>query len=139
MISHFLGIDIGSSYTKFVVIDDNLGIVHSNVIPTLSRHLENYEKAISAIRYEFNIKRTCSTGYGRKNAKSDLQKTELICAAAGVSVLHPINKSILDIGGEDIKIIESDAAGNVVNFHMNDKCSAGTGSFIAEIAETGGT
>jgi predicted CoA-substrate-specific enzyme activase len=62
-------------------------------------------------------------------------KTEINCAAAGVSKYKPGKKSIIDIGGEDIKIIHCDEKDNVSNFYMNDKCASGTGSFISEIAD----
>jgi len=132
---HYLGIDLGSSFTKFVVLDSRGQIAHKAVIPTLSRRRTEFDRQMGLIGERFGIARVCSTGYGRKNVTADLQKTELICAAAGVSVFHPVRKCILDIGGEDIKIIESDERGGVVSFFMNDKCSAGTGTFITEIAE----
>jgi len=133
--SHYLGVDLGSSYTKFAVLDNEGKVAHKAVIPTLSRRREEFDRQMKLIGERFSITRVCSTGYGRKNVTADLQKTELICAAAGVSVFHATRKCILDIGGEDIKIIESDEHGGVVSFFMNDKCSAGTGTFITEIAE----
>jgi predicted CoA-substrate-specific enzyme activase len=135
MKEHFLGVDVGSSYTKFVTTDDEGVIIYTDIIPTLSRRRELYEEAINKIKNQFNIRRTCATGYGRRNVQSDTQKTELISAAAGVSYFYPVHKSILDIGGEDIKIIECDASGGVIDFYMNNKCSAGTGTFITEIAQ----
>lgn len=132
---YFLGIDLGSSYTKFVVIDDAAVIVHAEVIPTLSRRRELFAKAMAGIGNCYNVLCACATGYGRRNIQADLQKTELLCAAAGAALHHRMPKCILDIGGEDIKIIESDHGGAVINFYMNDKCSAGTGTFITEIAE----
>ena len=59
----------------------------------------------------------------------------MICAAKGVSLQFNSHKGIIDIGGEDIKIIECGPHGEIINFIMNDKCSAGTGTFITEIAE----
>jgi predicted CoA-substrate-specific enzyme activase len=135
MTAHYLGIDLGSAYTKFVVLDHARAIAHAEVIPTLSRRHEVHERCTALIHERFDIRRTCATGYGRRNVSSDLQKTELICAAAGVSMLHPMRKCILDIGGEDIKIIESGPDGSVLDFHMSNKCAAGTGAFISEIAE----
>ncbi len=131
----FLGIDLGSSYTKFVVINSEQEIVFHEVIPTLSRRRERFEEILETINQRYIIHSTCTTGYGRTSYAGDLQKTELICAAIGVTALHPVNKCIIDIGGEDIKIIECDANGAVEHFYMNDKCSSGTGAFITEIAE----
>jgi len=132
---HYLGIDLGSSYTKFVVIDEVGDVLFQKVIPTLSRYRDEFDSIMVDVERKFDIQKTCTTGYGRRSYNGDMQKTELVCASTGVTALHPIHKSVLDIGGEDIKIIESGAAGEVQNFYMNDKCSAGTGAFITEIAE----
>jgi predicted CoA-substrate-specific enzyme activase len=133
--NHYLGIDLGSSYTKFAVVDDSSTMIHKQVIPTLSRRRENFIDVLANINHSFDIQKVCTTGYGRNSHQGDLQKTELICASIGVSSSYPEQKCIIDIGGEDIKIIESGVSGEVLNFHMNDKCSAGTGAFITEIAE----
>lgn len=133
--THYLGVDLGSSFTKLVAIDAAGTVVHRAVVPTRSRRKEAFEAALEESRAGLDIRRVCTTGYGRRSLESDLQKTELVCAAMGVSLLHPMDKCILDIGGEDIKIIESGADGQVLHFFMNDKCSAGTGTFITEIAE----
>jgi predicted CoA-substrate-specific enzyme activase len=91
---------------------------------------------MTAIRGEFDIKSCCATGYGRKNfPDADVVKTEINCAAEGVSFSYPGAKNIIDIGGEDIKVIHCDNDSHVENFFLNDKCAAGTGSFITEIAE----
>ncbi|MBC8322930.1 MAG: 2-dehydropantoate 2-reductase [Candidatus Marinimicrobia bacterium] len=132
---YFLGIDLGSSYTKFAVTDDSGGLVLNNVIPTLSRNKGMFRNQLTKINKQFSIKQICTTGYGRDTFDGDIKKTELICASAGVSALFPEHKCIIDIGGEDIKIIESGHDGKVINFYMNDKCSAGTGTFITEIAD----
>ncbi|MFQ6673430.1 MAG: acyl-CoA dehydratase activase [Fidelibacterota bacterium] len=132
---HFLGVDLGSLYTKFAVVDSKGNMVYRNVIPTLSRRREVLTEILGDIRRQFHIARTCSTGYGRSTFDSEVQKTELICASVGVSGVYSFGKSIIDIGGEDIKIIESGPEGEVNSFTMNDKCSAGTGAFITEIAE----
>jgi len=131
----FLGIDIGSSYTKFVISNGSDDLELKIVIPSLSRNKDLFKDQLIKINDKFSIKKICTTGYGRDTFKGDLKKTELICAAAGVSALFPENKCIIDIGGEDIKIIESGPGGEVINFYMNDKCSAGTGTFITEMAE----
>ncbi|MBI5058884.1 hypothetical protein HZB60_03750 [candidate division KSB1 bacterium] len=130
-----LGVDLGSHYTKFVVSDSTGGRVFMKVIPTLSRHHQAFSESLTGIRNRFNIRGECATGYGRNSYASELKKPELICAAAGVSSLFPLRKVIIDIGGEDIKIIECEPGGQVIQFYMNDKCSAGTGAFLTEIAD----
>lgn len=136
MTAFFLGVDLGSSFTKFVVMDEAGKIRYKQVMKTLSRDRTLYERTLDEIHSNFTITRSCSTGYGRKSFPSDLKKTELICASVGISFQVPDQeKTILDIGGEDIKIIRSQGDGSVLQFSMNDKCSAGTGAFITEIAD----
>ncbi len=132
---HFLGIDLGSSYTKFAVLNEAGELQFSKVIKTLMRKKTSFEETMEYVADHFDIAVSCTTGYGRKTVKSDIKKTEIICASVGLSFYYPFTKTILDIGGEDIKVIESGAGGEVLKFHMNDKCAAGTGSFITEIAE----
>lgn len=134
--NYFLGVDLGSAYTKLSVIDADSNYVFGYTLPTLSNDNQALKNVMSAITSNFNVKYSCATGYGRKHfSEADIIKTEINCAAAGVSHFAPGEKNILDIGGEDIKIIHCDAEDNVLNFYMNDKCAAGTGAFISEIAE----
>ncbi len=132
---HYLGIDLGSSYTKFAVINADCDVVNSQVLPTFGRRRDRFNMAVDSMHKNYSIQKTCTSGYGRNSQKSDIQKTEIICASVGVSQSNPVHKCIIDIGGEDIKVIESGSEGEVIHFHMNDKCSAGTGAFITEIAE----
>jgi (R)-2-hydroxyacyl-CoA dehydratese activating ATPase len=132
----FLGIDLGSAYAKFTVIDDKGNAIFRYALPTFSADRQASKNVMQTIATNFNIKYSCATGYGRKHfADSDIIKTEINCAAAGVSHYYSGSKNIIDIGGEDIKIIKCDNENHVANFYMNDKCAAGTGSFLTEIAE----
>lgn len=132
----FLGIDLGSAYTKFTVVDNSGNPVFRYFLPTLSSDKQSFKNVMQTIASNFNIKYSCATGYGRKHfSDADIIKTEINCAAAAVSHFYPGEKNIIDIGGEDIKIIRCDKDNNVENFYMNDKCAAGTGSFLSEIAE----
>lgn len=131
----FLGVDLGSAYIKFTVIDDKLNPVFRYIIPTLNKERLAHRQVIQAIHSDFDIKYSCATGYGRKHfIESDIIKTEINCAAAGASKNFPGAKNIIDIGGEDIKVIHCDEDNSISNFYMNDKCAAGTGSFLSEIA-----
>lgn len=135
----FLGIDLGSAYTKFTVIDENENVAFQSIIQTLSREGIKLKDVINTIHDKFTIKFCCATGYGRKYfPDADIIKTEISCAATGVSKYKPGGKSIIDIGGEDIKIIRCDEQNKVESFYLNDKCAAGTGSFITEISEKAG-
>ncbi len=132
----FLGIDLGSAYTKFTVIDEAENIVFQSAHRTLNRERIAMSHVAQAIREEFDIAFSCATGYGRKTfSDCDLVKTEIYSAAKGVSKYFSGAKTILDIGGEDIKTIHCDERDQVENFYLNDKCAAGTGSFIVEVAE----
>ena len=132
----FLGIDLGSAYTKFTVTDAGGSAIFRTALPTLSKDRHGMKNVLQAIHSEFDIKASCATGYGRKVfTETDIAKTEINCAAAGVSNQFPGEKNIIDIGGEDIKIIRCDKDDHIDNFYMNDKCAAGTGSFLTEIAE----
>ena len=136
MNNHYLGVDIGSSFTKFMVIDSNEQPLYSKVLKTLSRNKQERKEVLDYISGNFDISFTCSTGYGREHFKNaDITKTEIYSASAGVSVLCNEEKTIVDIGGEDVKVIKSAEDGKVLDFYMNTKCAAGTGTFITEIAE----
>lgn len=134
--NYFLGIDLGSAYTKFSVIDEHENILFQTALKTLNRDRISVRHVIEALKAEYNIKMICATGYGRKHlADADIVKTELNCAALGVSKYFSGAKNIIDIGGEDIKVIKCNEGNNIENFYLNDKCAAGTGSFIIEVAE----
>jgi 2-dehydropantoate 2-reductase len=132
----FLGVDLGSAFTKFTVIDNEGTPIFRYALPTLSKDRYVMKNVLNAIHAEFDIKYSCATGYGRKVfTETDIAKTEINCAAAGVSKYVPGEKNIIDIGGEDIKIVRCEKDNHIANFYMNDKCAAGTGSFLTEIAE----
>jgi len=132
----FLGVDLGSAYTKFTVIDNNGEQIFIYSLPTILNDRQAQKNVMQAIATSFKIKYSCATGYGRKHFDdTDIVKTEINCAASGVSQHYSGEKNIIDVGGEDIKIINCDSEDHISNFYMNDKCAAGTGSFISEIAE----
>jgi len=140
MVTYFAGIDVGSTMTKTVIL--NKGIVASVIGPTgpEQRRLANkvMEEALNRAALSFQaITYIVSTGYGRINVPfADKQFTEITCHAKGIINLFPKAKTIIDIGGQDIKGIKIDAAGKIVDFVMNDKCAAGSGRFIEVIADT---
>lgn len=139
---YFLGIDIGSSSTKGVLIDPNKKIVYEKVIRSKPRHKDGLECIFSMIKKEsdtnishanFNKKilYCMSTGYGRKNVDIANQTiTEISCHAKGAHYYYPQAQTVLDIGGQDSKVIRLNKSGNVIDFVMNEKCAAGTGRFL---------
>jgi predicted CoA-substrate-specific enzyme activase len=138
--AYFAGIDVGSTMTKAVVL--NKGLVALIIGPTgpEQRRLANkvMEEALRRASLSFQaITYIVSTGYGRINVPfADRQFTEISCHAKGIVHLFPNAKTIIDIGGQDIKGIKIDAAGKTTDFVMNDKCAAGSGRFIEVIADT---
>jgi predicted CoA-substrate-specific enzyme activase len=100
---------------------------------TAERDLDDALAQAGAGREE--ILRTVSTGYGRTNIGfADETATEIACHAAAVHHEHPEPVTVVDIGGQDSKVIRLDARGHRVSFKMNRKCAAGTGAFLEEIA-----
>jgi len=137
--SYFAGIDIGSTITKVVILNE--GIIASIIKPTGPEHrrLANkvMEEALNKVAISFRaITYIVATGYGRINVPfADKQFTEITCHAKGIASLFPNAKTIIDIGGQDIKAIKIDATGRTIDFVMNDKCAAGSGRFIEVIAD----
>ena len=138
--SLFCGVDVGASATKLVLLDAR-GEVRAR---SLRRTGVDYEatadaclqEALAAIGREPDpISRTVSTGYGRRNVHfSDDARTEIHCHGIGCYHTYAREITVVDIGGQDNKIIRLDAQGRRVDFKMNRKCAAGTGAFLEEIA-----
>ena len=128
-----IGIDSGSVATKGILFDGER-IVEKIVLPTgwspKNASLEVYEKLACDINKDEIIK-VIGTGYGRVSMDFvDKKVTEIACHAKGIHFLNNNIRTILDIGGQDSKVINLDNDGNVSNFIMNDKCAAGTGRFL---------
>jgi len=138
--TYFAGIDVGSTMTKAVIL--NKGIIASVIGPTgpEQRRLANkvMEEALTQAGISFQtITFVVSTGYGRINVPfADKQLTEITCHAKGIVSLFPQARTIIDIGGQDVKGIQMDETGRILDFVMNDKCAAGSGRFIEVIADT---
>ena len=140
MTSYFAGIDVGSTMTKAVIL--NKGIIASIIGPTGPEQRRLANKVMEEVlnRAALSLKAITyivSTGYGRINVPfADKQFTEITCHAKGIIRLFPKAKTIIDVGGQDIKAIKIDATGKTIDFVMNDKCAAGSGRFIEVIAGT---
>jgi len=139
MSDRFCGVDAGAAATKVVLVDPSGGVVGSSVrrsgvdfTSTARRNLEDALAQAGAARDA--IRRTVSTGYGRTNVDfADETMTEIACHATAVHHAFPRPVTVVDIGGQDSKVIRIDADGRRVNFKMNRKCAAGTGAFLEEI------
>lgn len=137
---YVLGIDIGSTASKAVMMDGDRKIIAKAIEPhgTGTEGPENvYKKIIesSGIKRK-DICRVMATGYGRFSFdEADSQKSEISCHAEGAFFVNPQARTIIDIGGQDVKAIRLNDEGVIVNFTMNDKCAAGTGRFLESMAK----
>lgn len=134
---YYAGIDSGSTSTELVILDDNKNIVKSVMVRTGANAGIGAKNALkeSGINSS-DIKLIVATGYGRRNIDfADSSVTEITCHAAGAKHLYPQVRTIIDIGGQDSKVIALDENGNITNFVMNDKCAAGTGRFLENMAK----
>jgi (R)-2-hydroxyacyl-CoA dehydratese activating ATPase len=138
---YFAGLDLGSTMTKVVIIDENEKICAKIIYRTGAEHrrLANkvMEEALAKAAISFEaVSYVVATGYGRMNVPfADRQITELACHARGVSSLFPGARLAIDIGGQDAKGLKI-KDGKLLDFVMNDKCAAGTGRFLEIIAGT---
>lgn len=129
MSKYSLGIDSGSTTTKGVLFDGEK-VVRKMIIKTSAKPRESIYKIYNEL-YSEDVKYTVSTGYGRNLLKeANKNVTEITCHAQGAAFLNPSIRSVIDIGGQDSKVILLDNSLNVVDFLMNDKCAAGTGRFV---------
>ena len=133
------GIDSGSTTTNAVVLDREGNLVTSAIVRTGPRAKDGAEKAFSALRgcAPEDMAAVVATGYGRSSIPfATGTVTEITCHARGARHLNPAVRTIVDIGGQDSKVICLDETGAVSNFVMNDKCAAGTGRFLELMART---
>lgn len=135
----FLGIDIGSSSSKAALVDEDEKIVCTRIV-NMGTGTKGIQMALSELYQEADvgldeIGYIVVTGYGRMTYdKADKQITEITCHAKGIYHLMDGVRTVIDIGGQDSKVIRMDECGSVLNFIMNEKCAAGTGRFLEVMA-----
>lgn len=142
------GVDVGSTQTKAVIMEDNGGSGPRLVARALVDTGANVQKAaehgfLAACREAAipaqEVGFVVGTGYGRyKITFGNAQMTEITCHARGASFLCPGTRTVIDMGGQDSKAISVGAKGEVLDFVMNDKCAAGTGRFLSNAADVMG-
>ncbi|NME83457.1 acyl-CoA dehydratase activase [Clostridium sp. SM-530-WT-3G] len=139
---YVLGVDSGSTSTNAVIMDGDRNIVVSHVVRTGAKSKESARKVLDEVLEKANLKREdlsliISTGYGRVSIDyADKGVTEISCHGRGAHYLNPEIRTIIDIGGQDSKVIKLNDKGEVTDFAMNDKCAAGTGRFLEMMART---
>jgi predicted CoA-substrate-specific enzyme activase len=136
----YAGVDVGASRTKVAILDADKNLIGHAVKKSGTDFTATADSCLaSALKMAGTnagmIANTISTGYGRKNVSFARDtKTEISCHAKGAYYYFPFSTTIIDIGGQDNKIIKVDASGRRTSFKMNRKCAAGTGAFLEEMA-----
>lgn len=135
-----MGVDSGSLTAKAVIMDGRRQVIAENVVQLDYVSQKAVEMAmnnalVSSGLDRQNISYTVGTGYGRRKLDfADKAITEITCHARGANYVYPECRMVIDIGGQDSKVIALDDKGNVINFAMNDRCAAGTGQFLEVMA-----
>ena len=136
---YFGGCDVGSTYTKAVILDETGKMVADTTIRSKINSEASAVAAMDEVSQKAGLKSSkelsylVGTGYGRNKVPfADENISEISCHAMGVHVTNPEVKAIIDIGGQDVKGISVDTDGTVKNFAMNDKCAAGIEMAVAK-------
>ncbi len=138
------GVDVGSTQTKAVILDESGAIVARALTDTGAYLVRAADRAFEQALTSAGVRRdqvgyVVGTGYGRFNvAFGDTQVTEISCHAKGAWAIFPATRTVIDIGGQDTKAIGVSDRGEVLDFAMNDKCAAGSGRFLTNSAEAVG-
>ncbi len=134
-----MGIDVGSTASKCVIMKDGKDLVAKSLV-SVGAGTSGPSRAIAEVLEAAGMKKEdmafiLATGYGRNSLDdvADHQMSELSCHAKGAFFLFPQVRTVIDIGGQDVKVLEIEN-GVMVNFAMNDKCAAGTGRFLDVMA-----
>ncbi|MCC7362212.1 MAG: hypothetical protein IT317_22195 [Anaerolineales bacterium] len=137
---HVAGIDVGSTYTKAVVLDEANQIVGQGLVKTGFRLADAAERALGLACAPAGVEPAglaylATTGYGRFQVPfRNVNVTDLTANARGARFLFPRTQTILDVGGQTMKASRLDERGKVHSFRLNDKCAAGTGAFLEKTA-----
>ena len=134
------GVDVGSTQTKAVIINEKREIVSRSLIDTGANVILAAENAYAQALKNGNLEErevdyVIGTGYGRyKVTFGDAQITEISCHGRGAVHMFPNTRTVVDMGGQDTKAIRVSPTGEILDFCMNDKCAAGTGRFLGAAA-----
>ena len=136
---HTIGIDIGSTASKCLILRDGKTIVGKATIPygagTSGPGRARAQALESAGLIEEDMAFSLATGYGRNSTDlANLEMSELTCHAKGAHFLFPETRTVIDIGGQDVKVLRLGENGALDTFAMNEKCAAGTGRFLEVMA-----
>lgn len=135
------GCDVGSLTAKAYIMNEK-GVLAGEIIRVRSTNIDSatnvMEKALTRAKLRFSdLDACCSTGYGRYEIPfARMNMSEISCHGLGAFMADKSIRTVIDIGGQDCKVILIDGAGNVRDFIMNDKCAAGTGRSLEILART---
>lgn len=138
---YFAGIDVGSLSTEAVILTERKELLGYSIVETGANSTQAAEKAMEAALGKTGIGRheirgAVATGYGRISVPFAGKKvTEISCHGLGAHHLFPKTGTVIDIGGQDSKVVRIGEGGKVLDFTMNDKCAAGTGRFLEVMAD----
>ena len=134
-----IGLDVGSTTTKAVMVGSRGNILGSRIVPTGASGVSAAMRCLEELSRESGADTknapTISTGYGRSLIDfAEKSVTEITCHSIGVHHLNPSIRLLVDVGGQDSKAIRVGENGRPTDFELNDKCSAGTGRFLEVMA-----
>lgn len=138
--TYTVGIDVGSTYTKAIILSETDQIVGRGLVRTGFKLDEAGERAVRQALAQAGLQQSdlayiASTGYGRfQTAIRNVNVTDLTATARGARFLFPRTMTVLDVGGQTMKASRLDDVGKVKSFRLNDKCAAGTGAFLEKTA-----
>jgi predicted CoA-substrate-specific enzyme activase len=130
------GVDVGSTQTKAIIINEKKEIVSRSLVDTGANVIlaaeHAYQRALdNSTIHEVEVEYVVGTGYGRYRVTfGNTQITEISCHARGAIHMFPNTNTVIDMGGQDTKAIRVTPSGEILDFWMNDKCAAGTGRFL---------
>lgn len=135
-----MGIDVGSTYTKAVILHAGERLVSSGIVRTGFRLAEAAAQARDQALAQAGLSHgdlayTASTGFGRYQVPfTDVSITDLTAQSRGARFFFPATRTVLDVGGQTMKASRLDGGGKIRSFRLNDKCAAGTGAFLEKSA-----
>src|SRR6266545_4039083 len=134
------GVDVGSTQTKAILIDEAGAIVGRSLTMTGANVIKAAETAFAEALSDGDVREeeveyVVGTGYGRyKVTFGNTQVTEISCHGRGAVHMFPGTRTVVDMGGQDTKAIRVSPRGEILDFCMNDKCAAGSGRFLGAVA-----
>jgi predicted CoA-substrate-specific enzyme activase len=134
-----IGLDVGSTTTKGVLINYDKEVLASSLVPTGASASLSVKRILDELSiqmgHDLSDIMTIGTGYGRRQVEiAQKTITEITCHSIGVHTLNPDIRLLIDVGGQDSKVIRIGSNGRPSDFELNDKCSAGTGRFLEVMA-----